>query len=201
MLHKNNQEKGKFTVLLIFILYSTKNWKNMIDKISIFFDGGKMPCILVENKADLLDKNEIDKTQELEEFAEYNGYDGYFRTSTKTGLNINEAVQYLIDNILKRIKYLLLKKNKVKFIQSKNISLEKNEVDNKNNQKNEESSNIKKYCNKEHVNAITSYCSKCQIYLCDKCVDNHKEKFEGHHIDKKNEIPNKNIPKLNKDEN
>ena len=58
MLHKNNQEKGKFTVLLIFILYSTKNWKNMIDKISIFFDGGKMPCILVENKVDLLDKNE-----------------------------------------------------------------------------------------------------------------------------------------------
>ena len=78
------------------------NWKNMIDKISIFFDGGKMPCIFVENKADLLDKNEIDNTQELEEFAEYNGYDGYFRTSTKTGLNINEAVQYLIDNILKR---------------------------------------------------------------------------------------------------
>ena len=73
----------------------------------------------------------------MEEFAEYNGYDGYFRTSTKTGLNIKEAVQYLIDNILKRIKYLILKQNEVKFIQPKNISLENNEVDNKNNQKNE----------------------------------------------------------------
>ena len=29
-----------------------------------------MPCILVENKADLLGENEIDNTQELEEFAE-----------------------------------------------------------------------------------------------------------------------------------
>ena len=52
-----------------------------MEQIRIFFDGGKMPCILVENKADLLDKNEIDNTQELEEFAECNG--GYFRTSVK----------------------------------------------------------------------------------------------------------------------
>ena len=29
-----------------------------------------MPCILVENKADLLGENEIDNTQELEVFAE-----------------------------------------------------------------------------------------------------------------------------------
>ena len=42
-----------------------------------------------------------------------------------------------MDNILKRIKYLILKQNEVKFIQPKNISLENNDVDNKNNQKNE----------------------------------------------------------------
>jgi len=174
----------------------------MIDKFSIFFDGGKMPCILVENKADLLDKDEINNTQELEEFAEYNGYDGFFMTSTKTGLNIKEAVDYLIDNILRRIKYLILKQNEVKLIQPlikpENISFENNEVD---NNKNEESSNTKKYCNKEHENDIIFYCSKCQIYLCDKCADNHSEKFEGHHIYKINEIPNNNIPNLNKDEN
>ena len=53
MLQKNN------TKLLIFIIYSTINWKNIIDKINIFYDEGKMPCILVENKADLLDKDEL----------------------------------------------------------------------------------------------------------------------------------------------
>ena len=42
-----------------------------------------MPCILVENKADLLDKNEIDNTQELEEFSEYNGFDCFFRIRLK----------------------------------------------------------------------------------------------------------------------
>ena len=30
-----------------------------MEQIRIFFDGGKMPCILVENKADLLDKDEL----------------------------------------------------------------------------------------------------------------------------------------------
>jgi len=100
-----------------------------MEQIRIFFDGGKMPCILVENKADLLDKDEINNTQELEEFAECNGYDGYFRTSAKTGLNINEAVEYLIDIILKRIEYMNLKenvneiKNKKDLIKSKKCSL------------------------------------------------------------------------------
>ena len=66
-----------------------------------------MPCILVENKSDLLGENEIDNTQELEEFAEENGFDGCFRTSAKTGFNINEIIEFLIDKIIKRLKYMI----------------------------------------------------------------------------------------------
>ena len=38
---------------------------------------------------------------------------GYFRTSAKTGLNINESMQYLIRNILKRIEDFKQKGNVV----------------------------------------------------------------------------------------
>ena len=38
----------------------------------------------------------------MEEFAKNNGFDGCFRVSAKTGLNINEAMNYLVDNIIKR---------------------------------------------------------------------------------------------------
>ena len=56
----------------------------------------------MENKADLLDNEKIDDP-ELTEFANKNGFDGAFRTSAKTGLNINESMTFLISNIIKRM--------------------------------------------------------------------------------------------------
>ena len=56
----------------------------------------------MENKADLLDNEKIDDP-ELNEFANKNGFDGAFRTSAKTGLNINESMTFLISNIIKRM--------------------------------------------------------------------------------------------------
>ena len=94
-----------------------------------------MPCILLENKADLLNKDEIDNTQELEEFAEYNGFDKCFRTSAKTGLNVNEAMEYLIDNIIKRLDIMILYEGKLNNVEREN----ENKEDQDNNQKKEES--------------------------------------------------------------
>ena len=94
-----------------------------------------MPCILLENKADLLNKDEIDNTHELEEFSEYNGFDCFFRTSAKTGLNVNEAMEYLIDNIIKRLDIMNLYEGKINYIEREN----ENKEDKKNNQKKEES--------------------------------------------------------------
>ena len=94
-----------------------------------------MPCILVENKADLLDKNEIDNTQELEEFSEYNGFDCFFRTSAKTGLNVNKAMEYLINNIIKRLDIMEIYEGKITNVEREN----ENKEDKNNNQKKEES--------------------------------------------------------------
>ena len=62
-----------------------------------------MPSILVENKADLLPENERNNTKDLKEFANTNNFTESFRTSAKTGLNINESMDFLIQNILSRL--------------------------------------------------------------------------------------------------
>ena len=57
---------------------------------------------MVENKDDLL-KEENYENDKLEEFGVINGFCGTFRTSAKTGLYINESIEYLIVNIIRRM--------------------------------------------------------------------------------------------------
>ena len=81
-----------------FDIYSTLRGKGSVDEVATFLDGGKLPCLLVENKADLLDGDNVEKDPQLEEFGSSNGFCGSFRTSAKTGLNINESMEFLIKN-------------------------------------------------------------------------------------------------------
>ena len=76
-------------------------WKNSIDEVANFIDGGKLPCILVENNIDLLPYEEKDEL-ELQRLSEKYGFIGTFRVSSNTGKNVNEAMDFLIKNIIKR---------------------------------------------------------------------------------------------------
>ena len=73
------------------------------DDTAKFLDGGKLPCILVETKSDLLEPDVVDDTTALKEFAEKNEYDGCFRTSSKSGTNIKESMDHLIFKIIERM--------------------------------------------------------------------------------------------------
>ena len=61
--YKKTKKREVIESLIKLFIYSTIYWKGIIDENALFFDGGKIPCILVENKEDLLDKDEIDNTQ------------------------------------------------------------------------------------------------------------------------------------------
>ena len=58
---------------------------------------------MVENKADLLENGYAENIDELKDFASKNGFCGAFRVSAKTGLNVNESMEYLINNIIERM--------------------------------------------------------------------------------------------------
>jgi 50S ribosomal subunit-associated GTPase HflX len=119
-------------------MYSTLRWKGSVDEVATFLDGGKLPCLLVENKADLLDGDNVEKDPELEEFGSSNGFCGSFRTSAKTGLNINESMEYLIKNIIQRMEAMQSKGNEVFTTDRKSVALDPekhNEVAQKRKQK------------------------------------------------------------------
>ena len=141
-----------------------------------------MPCILLENKADLL-KEDNDYNIELEEYAENNGLDGCFRTSAKTGKNVNEAITFLINNITNRLDNLNLTEEKFRSMNIKRQLISEQNVE-ESEESEELSDQIKKCYNYTHKDTdATNYCYKCQIYLCDECGECHNNLFENHQID------------------
>jgi translation initiation factor 2 gamma subunit (eIF-2gamma) len=62
-----------------------------------------LPSVLIENKIDLVEEEELKDDIELKEFAEKNKFNGYFRSSAKLGININESMEFLIKTIIKRM--------------------------------------------------------------------------------------------------
>ena len=47
----------------------TLKWKNIVDEVATFLDGGKLPCISVESKSDLIEEKE-NKEKEIKEFVD-----------------------------------------------------------------------------------------------------------------------------------
>ena len=79
-------------------------WKKSLEG---FKDINKVPVILLENKCDLLGDNEEKYNENINEtikFAENNDIDKVFRTSAKTGYNIENAMSFLIDEMFKTLK-------------------------------------------------------------------------------------------------
>ena len=65
-----------------------------------------IPKIIIENKCDLLgDENKyLDNINGLRQFSSKLGCKNFFRTSAKNGYNVKEAIDYLINEIIKEIK-------------------------------------------------------------------------------------------------
>ena len=105
MLHYLNQLESKLFIKIIkYAFYSTLKWKNSVDDSTTFFDDSKIPCVLVQSKVDLLPEDEQDNIDELKKFSDENGFIGCFRTSAKTGKNISESMEFLIKEVIKKLK-------------------------------------------------------------------------------------------------
>lgn len=93
-------------------------------------DGKEIPCLLVESKSDLLDEASKQDVVSLKGFANANNFIGSFRTSAKTGENIDESMNYLIDNVLQRMSAVTSKE----FTQDRtSVTLDPSKHENQNN--------------------------------------------------------------------
>lgn len=81
-------------------LTSAKKWKDDVDDKVKLSTGEHLPVLLIVNKCDLLGNiHNIDEAQ-IDDFAKENKFAGWFATSAKENINVEEAVGALVDRIL-----------------------------------------------------------------------------------------------------
>jgi small GTP-binding protein len=86
-------------------LKDTLNWKKIISDETSFVDGGILPFILVQNKVDLIqDREDFERIEnETKDICEKNCFEKYFMGSVKQNVNVDESMDYLIENIIDRM--------------------------------------------------------------------------------------------------
>ena len=70
-------------------------------------DGMRLPCLLIENKRDLVKKKKKEDAEILVNFAKNNGFIGCYRTSAKTGKKVSESMEFLIKTIINRMEQMM----------------------------------------------------------------------------------------------
>ena len=86
----------------------SKKWKNTVDETARFLDGTNIPSILIRNKIDLMENEDNnDDEEEMKDFCEKNKFLRCFKTSAKTGTNIDEAMNFLISTIIDKMEALV----------------------------------------------------------------------------------------------
>ena len=78
------------------------NWKK---SLSDFIDISNLPGIIMENKCDLLgEEKDYEKgIEELKIFSEENNFCGAFRSSALNGYNVENGINFLVDEIIRKI--------------------------------------------------------------------------------------------------
>ncbi|CAM9582820.1 unnamed protein product, partial [Ascophyllum nodosum] len=75
-------------------------WKGEIDEKVRLSDGSRLPVVLLANKCDL--DIQID-TEALNWFCDRHGFAGWFETSAKLNINIDEANRFLVRKVLEKM--------------------------------------------------------------------------------------------------
>ena len=82
----------------------TLKWKASVEENSVFLNTkDKIPCFLIENKIDLVDDDTKKDISELSEFSQNNKYSGFYRTSAKTGENVDSIMDSIIAYIINKL--------------------------------------------------------------------------------------------------
>ncbi|CAH0690981.1 unnamed protein product [Chilo suppressalis] len=81
-------------------------WKNDLDTKVQLPDGSPIPCILLANKCDQQKEGIVNSPAKMDEYCREKGFAGWFETSAKENINIEEAARSLVNKILLNDKLL-----------------------------------------------------------------------------------------------
>ncbi|XP_020717147.1 ras-related protein Rab-38 isoform X3 [Ceratitis capitata] len=75
-------------------------WKEDLDSKVQLPDGSPIPCILLANKCDQEKQGIVTSPEKMDEYVRENGFVGWYETSAKENINIDEAARALVNKIL-----------------------------------------------------------------------------------------------------
>uniref|UniRef100_T1PJR8 Ras family protein n=1 Tax=Musca domestica TaxID=7370 RepID=T1PJR8_MUSDO len=75
-------------------------WKEDLDSKVQLPDGSPIPCILLANKCDQDKQGMVTNAEKMDEYVKEHGFAGWFETSAKENINIDEAARALVNKIL-----------------------------------------------------------------------------------------------------
>lgn len=74
-------------------------WKNDLDSKVHLPNGSPIPAVLLANKCDQK-KDSSQSPSQMDQFCKDHGFIGWFETSAKDNINIDEATRFLVENML-----------------------------------------------------------------------------------------------------
>lgn len=75
-------------------------WKHDLDSKVQLANGNPIPCILLANKCDQPKEGIVNDSSKMDSYCEENGFLGWFETSAKENVNIDDASKFLVRKIL-----------------------------------------------------------------------------------------------------
>lgn len=84
-------------------LEETKKWKAVVDENALFIDDTPLPCILVQNKIDLVSEKDIINDSDFQKFSERNNFLNCFRTSVKLNIGVDNVMNFLLEYIINKL--------------------------------------------------------------------------------------------------
>ncbi|NXF48753.1 RAB32 protein, partial [Oceanites oceanicus] len=82
---------------------AVSKWKHDLDSKVLLPNGSPIPAVLLANKCDQK-KDGSQNPSEMDQFCREGGFVGWFETSAKDNINIDEAARFLVENILTNYK-------------------------------------------------------------------------------------------------
>ncbi|XP_058804078.1 ras-related protein Rab-32 isoform X4 [Phymastichus coffea] len=88
-----------FDVTRSTTLDAVVKWKQDLDSKVQLPDGTPIPCILLANKCDQQKDGSLISSNRIEEYCKENNFVGWFETSAKENINIEQAATFLVDKV------------------------------------------------------------------------------------------------------
>ncbi|GBP13325.1 Ras-related protein Rab-32 [Eumeta japonica] len=95
-----------FDVTRVATFDAVVKWKGDLDAKVQLPDGSPIPCVLLANKCDQQKEGIVNSPTKMEEYCREKGFAGWFETSAKENINIEEAARSLVNKILLNDKLL-----------------------------------------------------------------------------------------------